>query len=118
MARRVWLYNIIGCAFGVAMVAALRGQSALSFASGYVIGMANGLWLLRIAGKGVSLPAEKASAYVMGRYYVRFVLTVVVLASVIYADILEPLPLVMGLVVSIIATLAVLIIGAVRQEVA
>jgi len=115
VALKVGAVNAAVGLIGTAVAFFIKNTAATGFAAGFILGGVNGLLLLRIARKGVSMRADKAARFVTASYSVRFVLTAVVLTLLIYRGFLTPWPLLSGLTTSIFATIGTLI-GIARKE--
>ena len=97
-------------------VALLKGGPvAVAYAVGFALGAVNLLWLFRIVTRGMGLPPEKVSRFVTVRYYLRFAVTAFVFFALITREIVEPVPLLVGLTASVAVTMAALIYAA-RKE--
>lgn len=97
-------------------VALLKGGPvAIAYAVGFALGAVNLLWLFRIVTRGMGLPPEKVSRFVTARYYLRFAVTAFVFFALITRELVEPVPLLVGLTASVAVTMAALIHAA-RKE--
>ncbi|MBI5588248.1 MAG: ATP synthase subunit I [Deltaproteobacteria bacterium] len=114
-ALKVGLLNAAVGLLGSGVLLVLKSSLAPGFAAGFMLGGVNALLLLKIARKGVGMPADKAGRYVTVSYFVRFILTAVILALLIYRGFLTPWPLLAGITASLFTTIGVLI-GIARKE--
>lgn len=114
-ALKIGLLNAAAGLLGSGALLVLKSSLAPGFAAGFLLGGVNALLLLKIAGKGVRMPADKAGRYVTVSYFARFLLTAVILALLIYRGFLTPWPLLAGITASIFTTIGVLI-GIARKE--
>lgn len=112
---KVGICNAAAGLVGTGAALLLKSSAAPGFAVGFILGGINALLLLKIAGKGVSMPAEKAGRFVTISYIARFTLTAVVVALIIYRGFVEPWPLLAGITASVFTTVGVLI-GIARKE--
>ncbi|MBI5561419.1 MAG: ATP synthase subunit I [Deltaproteobacteria bacterium] len=107
-----------GIAAGTAALAAgllTNSSLATGIAAGFLLGAVNMSWLLRIAGKGMRMPAERAARAVARSYYLRFGATVFLFALVISKGWLSPWQLLAGFSLSIFGVIGVLIFAALRM---
>lgn len=109
VAYRVARANLITGTAGVAACALFKTHAATGFAAGYIIGVINIFWLLRIARKGTGMAPDRAVRFVTRRYYIRFLTTALVFALLISRGILPPAPLLVGLTGAILTTIIVMI---------
>ncbi len=105
MVRTVLVNLAVG--FPLALISSAFGLATVSsFGFGFILGLGNMLWLLRIANRGLHLPPQRAGRYVFVNYLVRFSLMVLVLVAVVTKNIFLPVPLMAGVVVPVAATIA------------
>lgn len=115
VALKVGVLNAAVGLLGTGAAFLVKSSLAPGFAAGFILGGVNALLLLKIARKGVLMPAEKAGRFVTVSYLARFTLTAVVVALLIYRGFVTPWPLLAGLAASIFTTIGVLI-GIARKE--
>lgn len=115
VALKVGVLNAAVGLLGTGAALLIKSSLAPGFAAGFILGGVNALLLLKIARKGVLMPAEKAGRFVTISYFARFTLTAVVVALLIYRGFVTPWPLLAGLAASIFTTIGVLI-GIARKE--
>jgi hypothetical protein len=106
--------NLAVGTIGVALFAMLRAHLAASFAAGYLLGVVNIYILLRLSRRIGAMDPAKAGGFMLRNYYIRFFVTALVLAVLIYSG-LSPWALVAGVACSIFTTIAV-IIARFREE--
>lgn len=114
-AYKIAAANLIAGISGTAIAALIKNTLASGFAAGYILGVINIFWLMRIVRKGINLEAEKAGRLVARSYYVRFAATALIFAYIISKGWLSPLPLLIGLTGSIFTTVVVMIFVAVEE---
>ncbi|MBI5493054.1 MAG: ATP synthase subunit I [Deltaproteobacteria bacterium] len=100
---------------GTVVTALIKNSLASGFAAGYIIGVLNIFWLVRIVRKGINLDSKKAGRMMAGGYYARFAATAVVMTYIVAKGILTPLPLLLGFTGSIFATVGVTIFVAMEE---
>lgn len=111
----------VGCAntasglLGTGIIALVRTSAAGPFAIGFVLGLLNAFWLLRIARRGVQMTPEKAGRFVAISYYIRFAATAAVFIALLLVARISPWPMLAGLTCSVFTTVAVMIFLA-REE--
>ncbi|MBI1910718.1 MAG: ATP synthase subunit I [Deltaproteobacteria bacterium] len=115
IAYKAAVANLAVGAIGAAALFFFKKPFAAGFAAGYIIGVANALWMLRIARKGVGMKPDKAGRFVTLNYHARFLITAAIFAILISSKIFSPWPLVAGLTGSIFTTIIVMIAAA-REE--
>jgi len=101
----------LGLGLTVTLITAftLKGFS-LGFLTGYMLGFLNLLWLFRIIRQGLSMTPEKAMGFVTRRYYARFIITAAVIYLLVSRGLLSaPLPPLVGIVISILASIGSLV---------
>jgi len=101
----------LGLGLTVTLITAftLKGFS-LGFLTGYMLGFLNLLWLFRIIRQGLSMTPEKAMGFVTRRYYARFIITAGVIYLLVSRGLLSaPLPPLVGIVISILASIGSLV---------
>lgn len=114
-AKRLKAASLVVGIAGTSALAFWGSAVSMGFAAGMCLGAFNSFWLIRIAKKGIALPAEKAGRFVAARYHIRFLATAGIMSALIAKGLFSPWPLVAGLTASIITTIVVMIISA-RQE--
>ncbi len=107
---KIGLFSLLAGLVGALITAWLERPMTAGFAVGYIIGFANVIWLVRIVGKGMGLPAEKAARFVLSRYYLRFAATVVIVAALALKEVFSALPLIAGLASSFFITVLAMIL--------
>ncbi|MBI5644460.1 MAG: ATP synthase subunit I [Deltaproteobacteria bacterium] len=115
VALKVGLLNAGVGLLGLCVLLLLKSSLAPGFITGFVLGGVNALLLLKIARKGVRMAPDKAGRFVTVSYFVRFILTAVILSILVYRGFLTPWPLLAGITASIFTTIGVLI-GIARKE--
>ncbi len=101
----------LGLGLSVTLITAftLKGFS-LGFLAGYMLGFLNLLWLFRIIRQGISMTPEKAMGFVTRRYYARFIITASIIYLLVSRGLLSaPLPPLVGIVFSILASIGSLV---------
>ncbi len=109
---RIGAANIIAGIIGTGAAAAFKSASAPGFALGFTIAVINIFWLMRVIRKGVSQNSARAGSIIARSYYVRFAATAVALTLIVSKGFASPLPLLLGLTVSIFTTVCVMIFSA------
>ena len=107
--RRAVVANIIAGAFATGLLEVFKTPLATGFLVGYIIGVVNLLWLLRIARRGVAMAQDKAQGFVARHYFIRFAVRALVLGILISRRYLEPWPPVGGLTLCVLTTIGVMI---------
>lgn len=119
IAYKVAVFNLLALAAGVLACVIIKSSIAPGFAFGYILGLINIFFMLRMAHKGIGMKPEKAGRYVIGGYYIRFTVTSLLLAVLIAKGIIGPWPPILGLTGSVITTVGVMIgvmLGVAREE--
>lgn len=117
MVYKAWVANLV--VFGAGAIASAMMISwpvAVGFAAGYMIGVANILFLFNIAKKGVKMTCHKAGQYVASRYYLRYTATIIALCVLIATGLVKAWPALAGLTVCIFTTIVSMVFAA-REEV-
>lgn len=114
-ALKVGIFNAVAFFIGLALTFLIKSAFVPAFAAGYILGVVNVFWLLRIARRGVLMEAEKAGRFVTFSYFVRFAITTAVLGMLISTGMLSPWPMLAGLSGAIFTTIGVLFFIA-REE--
>jgi hypothetical protein len=116
--RVAWRIGVANLAVGIICTAALgvfKTSSAPGFALGFTVALFNIFWLMRVVRKGVALTSPKAARIVARSYFVRFAATALVLTLIVSKGVAHPLPLMLGLTVSIVTTICVMIFSALEE---
>lgn len=89
-----------------AVVCAIMGKAAVTgFIAGFITGVANQYLYFAIAGKTAWLQPEKASLYVVSRFYMRFFLSMVALGALTWRFSLEIVPVLAGFSLTFLITI-------------
>jgi len=107
---RIGLLSLLAGLIGAMLTAWLERSMTAGFAAGYLIGFANVIWLVRIVGRGMGLPADKAVRFVLSRYYLRFAATLIIVAALALKEVFSALPLIAGLASSFFITVLTMIL--------
>lgn len=114
--RRSVIANIAAGALATGLLAVFKTPLATGFAVGYIIGVVNLLWLLRIARRAVAMAPHRAQRFVARHYFMRFAATALVLGVLISKRYIEPWPPVGGLTLCVLTTIGVMLYSA-KEEV-
>ncbi len=109
-------FNMAAGAVGTGVTALVDGSLAPDFAAGYLMGVLNLVWLFIIARRAMRLPAFAAGRIVARNYYIRFLLTAVVLILLITRGIMEPWPMVAGLSTAIFVSIGAMVLSIQAEE--
>lgn len=115
VAYRLALFNLLTGSAGSLALSFIKFSFVPGFVAGYVIGVVNVFWLIRIVRKGVLMEPEKAGRAVARNYYLRFTATLLVIALMIVKEVISPFPLLIGLTGCIFTTIGVMIFSALEE---
>lgn len=93
------------------------GRLALGLLAGGGLAIINLYWLGLTIKRGITLPVTRAKRFVAMRYYIRFILTVIVISLLVTTGIVEPIPLIAGFTVVLSNTFLMALWAAMRGEV-
>ncbi|MFQ5736008.1 MAG: ATP synthase subunit I [Thermodesulfobacteriota bacterium] len=113
---RIGVANLAAGIIGTGALGFLKSGFAPGFALGFIVAVINVFWLMRVIRRGMSLASSAKAARTVARsYFVRFAATAVVLTLIVSKGISSPLPLLVGLTVSIFTTLGIMIFSALEE---
>jgi len=93
------------------------GRLALGLLAGGGLAIINLYWLGLTIKRGITLPVTRAKRFVAMRYYIRFILTVIVISLLVTRGMVEPIPLIAGFTVVLSNTFLMALWAAMRGEV-
>ncbi|MBE9527707.1 MAG: ATP synthase subunit I [Proteobacteria bacterium] len=109
-------FNIVAGALGTGVTAIINSTLAPDFAVGYLMGVANLVWLFIIARRAMGKGVHFAGRMVARNYYIRFLLTAVILILLISKGIMEPWPMVAGLTTAIFVSIGAMVLSIQAEE--
>lgn len=109
-------FNVVAGAIGTGVTALVNGSLAPDFAAGYIMGVANLVWLFIIARRAMSKGVHFAGRMVARNYYIRFLLTAVILILLISKGIMNPVPMVAGLSTAIFVSIGAMVLSIQAEE--
>ncbi len=109
-------FNIVAGALGTGVTALINGTLAPDFAAGYLMGVVNLVWLFIIARRAMGRDVHSAGRMVARNYYIRFLLTAVILILLISKGIMAPWPMVAGLSTAIFVSIGAMVLSIKAEE--
>ncbi len=109
VALRVGLVNLAMWLIGFAVSLRVDFDTAVAFTAGVASGVLNLYLYMRIVKKGITKPLEEMAGFIISRYYGKFFIIILLLTGLIWRLKLNALPLLLGFVGTIMATIVTMV---------